>query len=57
MDKGTSYWICGPSGDQECRGADTPEELARQRAKIVAELKGIDADVVGLMEIQNRRQG
>ena len=37
----------------ECRGADTPEELARQRAKIVAALAGIDADVTGLIEIEN----
>lgn len=36
-----------------CRGADNLNEFTRQRAKIVAELKGIDADVVGLMEIQN----
>ena len=35
------------------RGANTDEELARQRAKIVAELVAIDADVVGLMEIEN----
>ncbi|UTY55772.1 ExeM/NucH family extracellular endonuclease [Massilia sp. erpn] len=36
-----------------CRGADNLNEFIRQRDKIVAELKGIDADVVGLMEIQN----
>jgi uncharacterized protein len=36
-----------------CRGADTLAEYERQRDKIVAELKAIDADVVGLMEIQN----
>jgi len=46
-------WICGPSEDMECRGADTAEELARQRAKIIAALSGIDADVVGLIEIEN----
>lgn len=44
---------CGPSGDMECRGADTAEELARQRDKIIAALAGLDADVVGLIEIQN----
>ena len=37
----------------ECRGADNTEEFVRQRDKIVASLKGLDADVVGLMEIQN----
>ncbi|NHZ61766.1 ExeM/NucH family extracellular endonuclease [Massilia sp. CCM 8694] len=36
-----------------CRGADNLPEFVRQRDKIVAELKAIDADVVGLMEIQN----
>ncbi len=50
-------WICGPSGDMECRGADTAEELARQRAKIIAALAGIDGDVVGLMEIENDHPG
>jgi predicted extracellular nuclease len=45
--------ICGPAGDQECRGADDAGELARQRAKIIAALAEIDADVVGLMEIEN----
>ncbi|WP_026354513.1 ExeM/NucH family extracellular endonuclease [Massilia niastensis] len=37
----------------ECRGADNTEEFIRQRDKIVASLKALDADVVGLMEIQN----
>ena len=45
--------ICGPAGDQECRGADNAEELTRQRDKIVAALTAIDADVVGLIEIEN----
>ena len=49
----TGAWICGPSGDMECRGADSEEELARQRAKIVAALAAINADVVGLIEIEN----
>jgi uncharacterized protein len=44
---------CGPGEDQNCRGADTPEELERQRAKIVAALKVMDSDVVGLIEIEN----
>lgn len=35
------------------RGADTPEEFERQQAKIVAALAEIDADVVGLIEIEN----
>lgn len=49
--------ICGPSGDMDCRGANTAEELARQRAKIIAALAGIDGDVVGLMEIENDHPG
>jgi predicted extracellular nuclease len=36
-----------------CRGADNLAEFTRQRDKIVNELKALDADVVGLMEIQN----
>ena len=36
-----------------CRGADSLAEFLRQRAKIVAEIVGMNADVVGLMEIQN----
>ncbi len=45
--------ICGPLQDQGCRGADTPEEFTRQRDKIIAALAAIDADVVGLIEIEN----
>jgi VCBS repeat-containing protein len=45
--------ICGPAGNQECRGADTAEEFARQKAKILAAMAIIDADVFGLMEIEN----
>ncbi len=36
-----------------CRGADNMAEFVRQRNKIVNELKAMDADAVGLMEIQN----
>jgi len=49
----TGAFICSPSGTMECRGADTAEELARQRAKIVAALSVIDADIIGVMEIEN----
>jgi len=49
--------ICGPSGDMECRGADDADELERQRAKIISALITIDADIVGLMEIENDRPG
>jgi predicted extracellular nuclease len=36
-----------------CRGADTIDEFLRQRTKIVKALAALNADVVGLMEIQN----
>ena len=49
--------ICGPAGDMECRGADTTTELTRQREKILNALIGLDADVVGLIEIENDRSG
>ncbi|MCB0190037.1 MAG: ExeM/NucH family extracellular endonuclease, partial [Caldilineaceae bacterium] len=49
----TGAFICGPAGDQECRGADDLNEFDRQRAKIIAALAAIDADVVGLIEIEN----
>jgi predicted extracellular nuclease len=37
----------------DCRGADSAAELERQSAKIVAALAAIDADIVGLIEIEN----
>jgi len=45
--------ICGPLGNQECRGADDANEFTRQRDKIIAAISAIDADVVGLIEIEN----
>jgi uncharacterized protein len=35
------------------RGANTPEEFERQRTKVIAAITAIDADVVGLIEIEN----
>jgi predicted extracellular nuclease len=35
------------------RGASNQAELERQRAKLVAAIAGLDADVVGLIEVQN----
>ena len=35
------------------RGAETPEEFAIQKAKIVAAITALDADVVALQEIEN----
>ena len=45
--------ICGPAADQDCRGADSPEEFERQRTKIINAILALNADVVGLMEIEN----
>ncbi|MBV8604064.1 MAG: ExeM/NucH family extracellular endonuclease [Pelomonas sp.] len=36
-----------------CRGADSLAEFTRQRTKVLAELSALDADVLGLMEVQN----
>lgn len=44
---------CGPAGLQQCRGADTAAELTRQRDKLVAAIVALDADVVGLVELEN----
>ena len=51
LDTGPS--ICSPSGTLGCRGANSAAELARQTDKIVAALAAIDADIVGLIEIEN----
>jgi len=46
----------GASSAANCRGADNLNEFTRQKAKIVASLSRLNADVVGLMEIQNNGQ-
>jgi predicted extracellular nuclease len=45
--------ICGPEANQDCRGADSVEEFVRQRDKIVSAIAIMDADVVGLIELEN----
>jgi predicted extracellular nuclease len=45
--------ICGPLSNQDCRGADSASEFTRQRDKIVTAISKLDAEVVGLMEIEN----
>ena len=45
--------ICGPLQNQDCRGADDANELSRQRAKIIAAMSAINADIFGLTEIEN----
>ena len=46
---------CGPLQNVECRGADSDQqdELTRQRAKLLAAIAGVDADVMGLNELEN----
>jgi len=39
------------------RGADTEEEFTRQQDKIVNTIRAIDADILGLMEIENNGFG
>jgi len=49
--------ICGPLQNQDCRGADDANEFTRQRDKLVAALAAVNADVVGLVEIENYHPG
>jgi predicted extracellular nuclease len=46
---------CGGNANLDCRGADSdqPDEFTRQRTKLVQALVGINADVLGLNEIEN----
>uniref|UniRef100_UPI0006850ABB ExeM/NucH family extracellular endonuclease n=1 Tax=Ideonella sp. B508-1 TaxID=137716 RepID=UPI0006850ABB len=43
----------GSVSPSNCRGADSLAEFIRQRDKIVAAIAAIDADALGLMEMQN----
>jgi predicted extracellular nuclease len=45
--------ICGPDMDQFCRGADNQTEFDRQSAKLITALLSLDADIVGLVELEN----
>jgi predicted extracellular nuclease len=46
---------CGPLNNVECRGwdSDQADELTRQRAKLLAALSSLDADIIGLNELEN----
>jgi uncharacterized protein len=46
---------CGPLQNVECRGADSnqPDEFTRQRTKLLEALAGLEADVIGLNELEN----
>ncbi|QTA90511.1 ExeM/NucH family extracellular endonuclease [Desulfonema magnum] len=45
--------VCGPSGNQECWGADNADEFTRQRDKTISAIITSDADIIGLMELEN----
>ncbi|MDH3266800.1 MAG: ExeM/NucH family extracellular endonuclease, partial [Gammaproteobacteria bacterium] len=44
---------CGPDGNANCRGADSDVELTRQLQKTISALTMLDADIVGLIELEN----
>lgn len=49
--------LTGPNGDLDPRGAATAEDLVRQTQKIVAALAELDADIIGLQELENNGFG
>lgn len=49
----SSSGICGPALNAECRGADSEAELARQREKLTQALLGLNAEVIGLVDLEN----
>ena len=44
---------CGANRSIDCRGASTPLELSRQRAKLLQAIDRLDADIIGLIEVEN----
>ncbi len=44
---------CGPSGGQDCRGADSVAELNRQRERASIVICTLNADVYGFAELEN----
>jgi predicted extracellular nuclease len=46
---------CGANQNLDCRGADAdqPLEFTRQRDKLLAALSGLDADIIGLNELES----
>ena len=46
--------MCFPSFTaNDCRGADSADEFVRQKTKLVQAISALDADVIGLIEIEN----
>lgn len=48
-----NYFTTIDNGSNNARGADSAAEFERQQAKIVSAITAIDADVLGLIEIEN----
>jgi predicted extracellular nuclease len=53
-----SVGVCGATagggaGTLDCRGADSAQELARQRDRTTTALCGLNVDLIGLVEIEN----
>ncbi|MEM6472864.1 MAG: ExeM/NucH family extracellular endonuclease [Planctomycetota bacterium] len=48
-----NYFTTLDDGQNNARGADTASEFARQESKIVAAMAEMNADVIGLMELEN----
>ena len=57
MSSTTSTGMAPVAASQPARGADTLSEFNRQHDKIITALQAIDADVVGLIEIENDGYG
>ena len=49
-----NYFTTIDNGSNDARGADSKSEFVRQDAKIVAAIIALNADVIGLMEIENK---
>ncbi|AUI70075.1 ExeM/NucH family extracellular endonuclease [Beggiatoa leptomitoformis] len=45
--------VGGTANNDNCRGATDATEFARQRAKTIAAIQAINADIVGIMEMEN----
>ena len=48
-----NYWTTIDDGENDARGADSEVELERQKAKSVAAILDLGADIVGLQELEN----
>ncbi|HET9421924.1 MAG TPA: ExeM/NucH family extracellular endonuclease [Nocardioides sp.] len=48
-----NYFTTLTTENPDARGANSPEEFARQQIKEVEAITGIDSDVIGLMEVEN----